>query len=146
MKAITVRHPWCWAIAVGVKDVENRQAGFPRHHRGPTLIHAAKGWSTRGLTDPRILAAARRLGASLDDLPRGVVVAVAHLTDVHRSEPGCCDSEWAEERYTINGGKVIEPVAHLVLERVEPIADPIPCRGALGLWTPPPHVAALAAA
>ncbi len=142
MKAITVRRPWSWAIEVGAKTIENRKVGFPANYRGELGIHAAVGWSTRGLNDPRVCDLARRHGIDLRDLPGGGIVAVCHLADVHRAEPGCCDSEWAETSYTINGGAVISPVAHLVLERIDRLPFLIPCRGALGLWTPPPHVVA----
>lgn len=145
MKAITVRQPWAWSIAVGAKTVENRQAGFPRKYRGPLAVHAAKGWSTRGLTDYRVEALADLYGVYLDPpvgFPLGAVVAVCQLVDVHPAEEACCDSPWAETSYTINGGRTVTSVAHLVLDEIDMLAEPVPCRGALGLWTPPPHVLA----
>lgn len=47
MKAISVQHPWAWAIFNG-KPVENRT--WSTSYRGPLLIHAGKkidklGWS-----------------------------------------------------------------------------------------------------
>lgn len=142
MKAITVRQPWAWAIATGAKLVENRQAGFPAKYRGPLAIHAGKGWSYRGLADDRILALARLNDVEPAELPLGVIVAVCQLAGVHHAEEACCDSPWAETSYVINGGKTITDVAHLVLADVEALAEPVACRGALGLWTPPLHVLA----
>lgn len=39
MKALTVRPPWAWAIAVGAKPVENRT--WSTRHRGQVAVHAA---------------------------------------------------------------------------------------------------------
>lgn len=156
MKAITVRQPWAWAITVGAKRVENRQAGFPRKYRGPLAVHAGKGLSSRGLVDERIADLARLHGVPLDPplFPVGAIVAVADLVDVHPAAHECCASPeeaapwgpdcypWGETSYTINGGGTVTSVAHLVLESIEPLAEPVPCRGALGLWTPPPHILA----
>lgn len=112
-------------------------------HRGTVYIHAAKGWSDRGLADPRVARLAAARGVDLRDLPRGEIVAAAELVDTHEAHPGCCDSPWAETSYAINGGAIISPVAHLVLERIRQLADPVPWRGALGFWTVPPVVDAM---
>ena len=31
-------------------------------------------------------------------------------------------------------------ITHLILENPRPLAEPIPCKGALGLWTPPADI------
>ncbi|HOW47347.1 MAG TPA: ASCH domain-containing protein [Rubrivivax sp.] len=36
--ALSIRQPWAWLVANGIKPVENRT--WPTRHRGPTLIHA----------------------------------------------------------------------------------------------------------
>ncbi len=41
MKALSIRQPWAWLIVQDAKDVENRH--WQTSHRGPLLIHAAKG-------------------------------------------------------------------------------------------------------
>ncbi len=41
MRALTIRQPWAWAIAVAGKDVENRS--WQTSHRGLLAIHAGKG-------------------------------------------------------------------------------------------------------
>lgn len=141
MKAITVRQPWAQAIAAGLKPVENRSRGFPRVYRGPLLIHAAMAWSVRGRTDPRIREHWHVLEPS--GFPVGAIVATARLVDVHPDD-GCC-RPWGESEYVGADRQLHRGVAHLVLEDVEAFAHPVPCRGALGLWTPPPHVADLVA-
>lgn len=40
LKCISVKAPWAWAIAAGVKDVENRS--WRTHYRGELGIHAGK--------------------------------------------------------------------------------------------------------
>jgi hypothetical protein len=39
-KVLSIRQPWAWLIAVGLKDVENRD--WPTKFRGQFLVHAAK--------------------------------------------------------------------------------------------------------
>jgi hypothetical protein len=149
-RAITVRQPWAWAIAEGGKLVENRSRGT--RHRGPLLIHAGVGWSTRGASDARLGAAfgvawgltypedhtgpyVREEGPAFY---RGRVIAVAELVDSHPAS-GCC-APWGEQSYAEAGGKAVTTVHHLVLEDVRPLAFPVTARGQLGLWTPAPEV------
>jgi len=40
MKALSIRQPWAFLIAHGLKDLENRD--WETHYRGPLLIHAGK--------------------------------------------------------------------------------------------------------
>lgn len=42
MKALSLWNPWATLLVSGRKRVETR--GWPMHHRGPLLIHAAKKW------------------------------------------------------------------------------------------------------
>lgn len=132
LKMISVRQPWASAIASGAKLVENRSTGFPKSYRGLLAIHASKTWSHRGARDPRI----RELWpeGTYVDLPRGAVVAVAELVDAHPAA-ACC-APWGEETYVDASGELRREVTHLVLEDVQRLVNPIPARGALGLWTP----------
>ena len=149
MRAITVRQPWAWQIIHQGKNVENRTRNIAGKYRGPVAIHA-------GLQPDK--EALRRLPKRAPEwvtAPRvfdyGVILGVVDLVDVHYAhscltrrdglalvgpaEP-CC-GQWAQR-----------DVYHLVLANARPIsknpvADPgIPCRGALGLWTPPADVVA----
>lgn len=49
MKAISIRQPWAWLVAMGVKDIENRT--WPTKHRGRTLIHAGQTMTRREYAD-----------------------------------------------------------------------------------------------
>lgn len=151
MRAITVRNPWAWAIAAlasdpRAKNVENRSAGFPNSYRGPLLVHAGKEpWA--GQFDPNapshralVLLRGRLLVRDQRDAteePTGAVVAVVKLADVH-PDTGCC-RPWGESAYTDDDGNPRRGVVHLLFENCRRL-EPIPCRGALGLWRPPAEV------
>jgi len=53
MKALSVRQPWAWLIAHGLKPVENRE--WETHYRGPVLIHASKTFSEEDFLDCQAL-------------------------------------------------------------------------------------------
>lgn len=44
MIALSIRQPWAYLIAAGIKDIENRD--WPTKVRGPFAIHAAKAVPT----------------------------------------------------------------------------------------------------
>jgi hypothetical protein len=143
VRAITVKQPWAWAIALGGKTVENRSRGTS--YRGTLLIHAGKGWSERGASDVRVLTAwrdpwhdQRHLVVAPELVPLGAVIAVAQLVDSH-PDADCC-RPWGESEYSETSGRRRTVVHHLVLENVVPLAEPVPCPGALGLWRPPHDV------
>ncbi len=127
IRCLTVQNPWCWAIAYGGKNIENRSR--PVSYRGLLAIHAGLRWSLRGAADRRVIAAA---GGVLRDVPTGAIIAVCELTDCHPAS-GCCPP-WGDDTYD---GKAVH---HLVLENVRALETPIPCTGRLGLWRPPAEV------
>lgn len=156
MKALTVQQPWAWAIFNG-KPVENRTQAWS--YRGPLAIHAGKRWSGRGARDERVIRAnlaalqadgwrpldfgdtlARQIAQGIPANGRvdhrGAIIGVTQLVDVHPETGGCCQP-WGEQSYVEHGGRVRKVIVHLVLERPVLLDQPIPCRGALGLWTPP---------
>jgi hypothetical protein len=134
MKALTVQQPWAWAIVHGGKDVENRTRNLPGSYRGPVAIHAGKREDEDGYYDDMI----REALGTVDDswvleerLARGVIVGIVNLVSVHHDHQHGTDrcspwSQWGQW--------------HLVLANPRPLAEPVPCRGALGLWTVPPGV------
>lgn len=147
LRAITVQQPWAWAIAHGGKTIENRSRTLS--YRGPLAIHAGKAWARRGAQDPRVrqaLAPHRTdLAATGEIIPAqypgrftaGAIIAIADLVDVHPGT-GCCPP-WGHTPDPADA----TPVHHLVLAAIRPLATPIACPGALGLWRPPTHLAAL---
>lgn len=137
MRALSIRQPWPWAIICAGKDVENRTKGT--RYRGLLAIHASKTVYAHDLDNPLILAAIERNGYEIGEAAAacGAVVAVAMLAGCHLSPDfgGTCGatrprcSPWAEP-----------DVYHWQLTGVRPLAEPVPCRGALGLWRLPDDV------
>lgn len=141
MKSLSVKQPWAWAIMHG-KLVENRT--WTTSHRGPIAIHAGKGWDRDGEESPLVQQAWQaagkqlfKLDPSFGEIALGAVVAVAELAGVCSSPIGrdgqlMCDcGPWAAAGQW-----------HWKLTDVRPLAEPVPCRGALGLWTLPDDVEA----
>lgn len=139
MKALTVQQPWATAIFRG-KNIENRTQLWT--YRGPLAIHAGTRWSTRGSRDPLVLKALFPYDdfTSLNQRAHatGAIIGTVELVDCH-PEAGCC-APWGESSYVEHGGRERRSVTHLVLENPLRLREPIPCRGALGLWTPPADV------
>ena len=116
MKAISVQQPWAWAILHAGKDLENRQVRFK--YRGPLLIHAPLRLSD----DDQMPRGVRQPGSA--ELPCGVVIGIVDVVDVVDH----ARSKWWGGKYA------------LVLRNPRSFKKPIPCKGARGLWTPPPSV------
>lgn len=132
LRALTVRQPYAWAIAYGGKDVENRPR--PLGFRGLLAIHAGKALYRGGMEDPRILEAIASREFEIDEAASrlGVVIAVADLIGCHddaTEEPRASCSPWA-----------VTGQHHLMLRNPRPLAEPVPCKGKLGLWRLPEDV------
>jgi hypothetical protein len=153
LKALTVRNPWGWSIGLAPlplrKPVENRSRYMA--YRGPLAIHAgarsrwdpAGEWShlvrsawevhVRSLPGwPGLPASDVDLTRKTTLMPFGAIIALAEVTGCHHSDH-CMDtagtyacSEWAAP------GQF-----HITLANVCPLAEPVPARGMLGLWTVP---------
>lgn len=148
MRALTLTQPWATLVAIGAKKIETR--GWLTTYRGPLAIHAAKGWTRddRDLCDAQPFA--RALGGV--PLPLGFIVAVGTLADCVRiglasngdalllTEPVRRLSDHSEEYQFGN----YEPGRYAwLLSDVKRLPVLIPCRGALGLWTPPEIIGAV---
>ncbi|WP_374978123.1 hypothetical protein ACEYYH_10605 [Microbacterium trichothecenolyticum] len=121
---LTVRQPWAWALIHGGKDVENRSRSLG-HYRGPVLIHAAKAFDEEARDRASWPALRDALALRQDahsQLPLGVILGVADLTDVHDDDEGKPCSPWAEW---------LEH--HHVFANPRALDEPIPYRGNLGL-------------
>jgi hypothetical protein len=140
VKAITLTQPWATLVALGAKRFETR-SWRPRH-LGPIAIHAARsvpGWVEDVAARPVFR---RHLGSrTLASLPRGQVIAVADLLWAEST-----DSVELPELLTRLGGPDEWEFGDYspgrwawFLAGVTPLPEPVPARGALGLWewTPP---------
>lgn len=119
MKALTVCQPYAELIARGEKPIENRT--WPTSFRGRLFIHAGK--SRAWMDDDDLVA--------YPNMAFGALVATARLVDCVRVTalpPELLDNEHANGPWC------------WVLRDVNRI-EPIPFRGAQGLWDVPSSVA-----
>lgn len=139
MKALTVRHPWAWAIIHGGKDVENRSR--PTKYRGLLHIHAGKAMDFDAFTFPALEAAEERYlwkGVAgvfgelnqIDLSTCGDVIGTVEVTGCHDWREcgpgeGMC-SAWAMEDYY-----------HWELSNPQPI-ETYAATGKLGIWNMEP--------
>lgn len=131
MRILTIRQPWAWALAAGIKTVENRTRNLAGTYRGPVALHAAKTPD-----DPIGLATILDLTPVRSfSIVHGAIIATATLTDVHHADTcehgtGWCTS-WSDPESW-----------HLVFHDARQLAAPIPFTGALGLRHLDPDTAA----
>jgi len=123
VKIISVRQPWAWLIVAGHKDIENRT--WRTSYRGRLLIHASLA------TEPEDFPMQRQwietCGIVIpEDLPRGAIVGAATLSHVdcgngYQGDGLACSSPWFEGPFGFHMADAVE------------FAEPIPCRGQLGI-------------
>jgi hypothetical protein len=132
MKALTLTQPWSTLVALGVKNIETRSWSTP--YRGRLAIHAAKGFPPdarlicRREPFKRVLMAAGI--ESLADLPLGVLLATVQLVDCVPT--GKVRSRLSSEEYAF--GDYSAGRWAWLLDDVQPLSEPVPACGALGLW------------
>lgn len=134
MKAITVRQPWAWAIMHGGKGVENRTRNIAGSYRGPIVIHAAKtydDWAAAELIESVTgeLIPPFDCGHASETL--GAALGLVNLWASHPATPGgfCCPNDFRHYK-----AWAMSDQWHLCLTNPHPFPEPIPYRGALGLW------------
>lgn len=154
MKAITLRHPWAFAVAYLDKPVENR--GWDDHYcelvglqdvlGEPVAIHGGTppkrgnnaAWREflDGFDAMVAMSGGRLTPAALErfqgmtnlrheDFIVPGIVAVATVTHATRASR----SPWA-----------VPGQLHLLLSGVRALPEPVPCSGAQGFWTLPTHI------
>lgn len=141
MRALTVWQPWATALIWGGKDIENR----PRrtHYRGRLWIHAGLhhpdwgayldvrahsgqvfGWLDTRRASPAELERARGWTEHTGAL--GVILGSIDVAGCHLSGEAACCVPWGHPG-----------VSHWVVANPQPLARPVPCKGARGLWRLP---------
>ena len=125
MKALSLTQPWASLVASGAKKVETRS--WSTSYRGRLAIHAAKGFplSARNFASEEFT-----LGRLPGRIPRGAILAVVTLADVRRTEEIAPTLSALERLY---GDYSVGRYAW-VLEDVQMLPQPIPYKGALGLF------------
>lgn len=143
MLALTLKHPWPWAIAILGKRIENRtwHPGSRLRVGGWFAIHGGKWPSSASELEDLHFRAASLANDYRDRLPGGDaslldvmafsgVSAVAKFGGVVLPGSALSSDPWFEG-----------PVGWLMTEVVA-LPEPVPCRGAQGLWPLPPDVLA----
>jgi hypothetical protein len=150
MKAITLTQPWATLVAIGKKTIETRS--WSTSYRGPLAIHAAKTFPKHAwqicLSDPFKDILLRSGFTYLADInlykhqfPLGAVIATCELV-------ACIRIPDMDLNLTFNGKSWLLPPQEpelsfgdyipgrfaWILSNVKPLPEPIPARGALGLW------------
>jgi hypothetical protein len=126
-RALSIQQPWVDAILHGTKRVENRtwarkdELGWIWLHAPATGDqHAGRWMRERGLHTPDL------------GVPKSAIVGLAYIHTISNHVPD--DDPWA-----------FGPVCWHIYAVIA-LDEPVPCKGALGLWTLPPAALAKARA
>lgn len=128
IRGLTLTQPWATLVAIGAKKYETRSWTNP--YRGLIAIHAAKGFPrfARQCVDSSEFREALGEWGVTRPLPRGGIVAVARLVDIHSTN----DVEVSDQERMFGD---FSPSRYAwELEDVIRLDEPIPCRGSLSLW------------
>lgn len=140
-RGLTLTQPWATLVATGAKRIETRSWTTP--YRGPLAIHAAKGLSSvGGATGLHALVSRWPFSEKVysEELPLGAIVATAVLLDVWATERIAAELERRVElgssdaEFELVFGDYSHGRFGWILGDVVPLAEPLPCKGALGLW------------
>jgi hypothetical protein len=122
MKGLTICQPYAHLVEIGDKPIENRT--WPTDYRGPLVIHAGKSKDWMDDADGYGLAEA--------GLAFGAVVCIVDMVECLKLK-----TLWpAKYRHLEANEHANGPYCH-IYENVRRLADPIPWRGAQGLWDVP---------
>lgn len=114
MKVLTVKQPFAWLIVAGYKDIENRT--WQTSYRGTILIHASAKPDRDMMQDLGPFCKDARI--PVPAIVNGAIIGQVDLVDCVTDD----ESEWFEG-----------PIGW-VLDNPILFDDPIPTKGALGLW------------
>ena len=164
MKCLSLWQPWASAIALGSKRIETRS--WPTNYRGPLAIHASKRWTREEQELNCYYYWCAALGTRMaqrdtiwDKMPLGCVVATCDLVDCrptgsfrldeieHERRSPLIDELGALHSYTwterLMGNFELGRFGW-VLDNIKPLAEPIPFKGAQGLFEVPDELLRLA--
>jgi hypothetical protein len=129
MKALTIRQPWAWAVAEGLKLVENRNRPPPKAMLGQVFaVHAA---ATPPPGDHEDFLKSLKLPIP-PDYEVHAILAVAQLVGVVE-DPSVLPKAQRPFFFGPFGW---------VLTNVRKLAEPVPVYGQLGFWNLDPEVEA----
>lgn len=158
IRALSLTQPWATLLAIGAKGIETRS--WSHRYRGWIAIHAAKGFPNKAKRlcwqepfESVLAGAGYKLNQRLQDygknsFPLGAIIAVGILHRINRigrSPDGrvCLrQTERFVEGDELLFGDYTPGRCGWVFTNVGLLPEPIPCKGMLGLWTPPPDIQA----
>jgi hypothetical protein len=140
MKALTLTQPWATLVAVGAKRIETRS--WRGWYRGQIAIHAAKSWpkwAREFSQEPECWEVLRKyiLPWRCSRYPLGAVVATCRIVDYLRTEDlelAALTGQRVLSKQERGFGDYSEGRYAWLLDDIEILPEPIPARGALGLW------------
>lgn len=124
LRCLAIRQPWAWAIAIGAKDIENRE--WSTDHRGLFVIQAS---GAKTLVN--------RISREFDPEPPpvtfayGALIGVAEIVDVVTFGRSLRSNPWACGHYCFK------------LANARMFKKPIPAKGKLNLYYLDPKLDAL---
>jgi hypothetical protein len=145
MKALTLTQPWAALVVIGAKAIETRD--WWTSFRGQILITASKKWPVDCkqlcLTPPFSTALGVNEGGLVPDLPLGYALGVVDLVECFKFD---AETERKIRRRSELGtlppfeadfGDYSAGRSGFVFKNERLLPDPVPCKGALGLWDVP---------
>ena len=131
LKALSLLQPWATLVVIGAKTIETRS--WSTAYRGTLMIHASKGKSGAAIAAEPLF---KKYIPNFHELPFGAIIGEVTLKDVVRiSElllpPELIARLTLEERAF---GAYSEGRFAWLLEDAVVYDEPIPAKGALGLW------------
>jgi len=135
MKALSLTQPFATLVAIGAKRIETRS--WHTNYRGPLAIHASKGFPRDSQAycedQPFLMVLREFFGPEFEtgQLPTGAIVGLTSVSGCVKMTPEWIASIAEIERsfglYELDrSGWILGPVEWLI--------QPIPIKGALGLW------------
>jgi len=156
IRGLSLTQPWATLVATGAKRIETRS--WTNHYRGWLAIHAAKGLESIGGIDGlkwqvqqepfrRAVMDVFPAGVTYAEaFPLGAIVAVVQLHDIGRIVRRA-DGAVIVKRQPVEGdelafGDYTAGRFGWRFTNIWRLSEPVQCRGALGVWVPPPDVVA----
>lgn len=140
MKALSIKQPWAYLIAHGIKDIENRN--WRTHFRGIIYIHASCK-SAGNLPDILTIDQTNFITCNIQPMPPCVknmdysaIIGEVDIVDCVQDHP----SIWAEKHEDFMGEFIHKPIWNWVLANPVLYDKPIlNVKGKLSFWEPTPN-------
>lgn len=141
MKALTIKQPWLWCITDHTKRVENRTWKPPFEMVGQYIaLHASKSKDQDEWLEAWYIADG--CVPKFANLPLGAIVATALVKGyvVINDMGGVEEQTKAAANYYLSTDPWFFGPVGWLLSDVRKLPQPIPCKGALGLWEVPADI------